>query len=102
MELLLKYFIIFFLQLAYNLLRIHEIKLTYENNLKQVLINTILMNIVILASTYYSLSMLLAGDWFIGVVYVAGAVLGKWIGLTRSTNYRKKVLEELDEIKHKE
>jgi amino acid transporter len=102
MELLLKYFIVCILQLSYNLLRIHEIKLTYENKLKQVLINTILMNLVILASTYYSLSMLLSGDWFVGVVYVVGAVLGKWIGLTRSTNYRKKVLEELDEIKHKE
>ena len=101
MDILLKYFIVFFLQFLYNLLRIEEIKLTYENQLRQVLINTILMNLVILASTYYSLSMLLAGDWFIGVVYVAGAVFGKWIGL-RKSNYRKKVLDELDEIKHKE
>lgn len=63
--------------------------------------NTIFMNLVILASTYFSLSMLLAGDLFIGVVYVLGAVFGKWWGLVRSTNYRNKLLEELDEIKQK-
>jgi uncharacterized membrane protein YqgA involved in biofilm formation len=100
MPLFLKYIIVFFLQFSYNLLRIQEIKLTYENKLTQVLINTILMNLVILASTYYSLSMLLQGDIFIGIVYVVGAVFGKWVGLKKSVNYRKKVLDEIDEIKH--
>lgn len=80
---ILKYFIIFIFQLLYNFLRTEEIQLTNKNKLGRVLLNTVLMNLVILASTYYSLSMLLSGDWFVGVVYVAGAVIGKWIGFKK-------------------
>ena len=56
---------IYILQFFYNLLRIQEIKLTYENKVVKLMINTVLMNLIVLASTYYSLSMLLSGNWFV-------------------------------------
>jgi hypothetical protein len=95
MEIYIKYLIVFFLQFFYNLLRIQEIKLTYENKVVKLMINTVLMNLIVLASTYYSLSMLLSGNWFVGVVYILGAVLGKWIGMQKSTNYRKIILDKI-------
>jgi hypothetical protein len=95
MEIYIKYLIVFFLQFFYNLLRIQEIKLTYENKVVKLMINTILMNLIVLASTYYSLSMLLSGNWFVGVMYIMGAVLGKWIGMQKSINYRKIILDKI-------
>jgi hypothetical protein len=95
MEIYIKYLIVFFLQFFYNLLRIQEIKLTYENKVVKLMINTVLMNLIVLASTYYSLSMLLSGNWFVGVMYIMGAVLGKWIGMQKSINYRKIILDKI-------
>jgi len=95
MELIYKYIIVFFLQFLYNLLRIQEIRLTYENKVLKLMLNTILMNLIVLASTYYSLSMLLGGNWLVGVVYILGAVLGKWVGMRSSTNYRKIILDKI-------
>jgi hypothetical protein len=95
MEIYIKYLIVFFLQFFYNLLRIQEIKLTYENKVVKLMINAVLMNLIVLASTYYSLSMLLSGNWFVGVMYIMGAVLGKWIGMQKSINYRKIILDKI-------
>ena len=60
-----KYVFIFVLQLIFNILRVEEIKFSYENDTKKLIVNSILMNSLILASTYFSLTLLLQGNWFI-------------------------------------
>ena len=71
-------------QVIFNLLKVLEIKYTYENKIKHLLINTILINSVSLISVYYSLESLLTGDFFITFFYIGGSVLGKWLGMKLS------------------
>lgn len=44
------------------------------------------MNATALFTTYISVSEMLKGDWIIALVFVLGAVFGKWIAIKKSTN----------------
>ena len=81
---IIKYFLIFILQFIYNYLRVYEIKHSYDNNTGKVLINAFLMNTTALFTTYISVSEMLKGDWIIALVFVLGAVFGKWIAIKRN------------------
>lgn len=83
---IIKYFLIFILQFIYNYLRVYEIKHSYDNNTGKVLINAFLMNATALFTTYISVSEMLKGDWIIALVFIFGAVFGKWIAIKKSTN----------------
>jgi hypothetical protein len=85
------YIIVFLSQLFFNIAKVLEIKLTYENKTSGLLVNSIFLNLVSLMSVYYSIGNLLKGDVFIIFFYVSGSVLGKWIGMTRFENYRAKI-----------
>jgi hypothetical protein len=70
-----------------------EIKYTYENRVTPLLFNSLWINLVSLASTYFSLERLFARDWTVIVVYISGSVFGKWVAMTKVDNYRKKIYE---------
>jgi ABC-type maltose transport system permease subunit len=68
-----------------------EIKYTYEQRLKALLYNSVWINLVSLASTYFSIQRLFAGDWLVVLVYIGGSILGKWMAMTQFESIREKL-----------
>jgi len=75
------YLIVFLLQVVFNILKVFEIKFTYQNKLNSLLVNSVLINLVSLGSVYYSIDRLFNNDWWIIIAYLLGSVLGKYIGM---------------------
>ena len=75
----------------FNIFKVLEIKFTYENQLNRLLLNSVWINLVSLASVYYSLDSLLKGDMWVLPFYIGGSVLGKWIAMTQMENIRFKI-----------
>lgn len=95
------YFAVFVFQLFFNVFKTMEIKYTYENKIKALLMNSIWINLVGLGSTYFSLERLFAHDWIIIVVFIAGSIVGKWFAMTHFENYRQKLYQLLNLKKEK-
>lgn len=87
------YLLVLFFQILFNIFKVLEIRFTYENQLKKLLINSVLINLVSLASVYYSLERLFQNDWFVIVFYISGSVIGKWIAMTKFENTRFKIFK---------
>ena len=75
----------------FNIFKVLEIKFTYENQLNRLLINSVWINLVSLASVYFSLDSLLKGDMWVLPFYIGGSVLGKWIAMTQMDNLESKL-----------
>lgn len=86
------YFLILLFQILFNIFKVLEIKYTYENRLKLLLVNSVFINLVSLASIYYSIGELLRGDFLVILFYISGSVIGKWIAMEKIENYRSKIL----------
>jgi hypothetical protein len=87
------YLLVLFFQILFNIFKVLEIRFTYENQLKRLLINSVLINLVSLASVYYSLERLFQNDWLVIVFYISGSVIGKWIAMTKFENTRFKIFK---------
>jgi hypothetical protein len=72
-----------------------EIKFTFENRLKDLLINSVWINLVSLATVYFSLDRLFQNDWLILPFYILGSVVGKWIAMTKFENTRYRIFRFL-------
>jgi LytS/YehU family sensor histidine kinase len=77
---------IFLSQLLFNILKVWEIKYTYQHKTIPLLINSVFINLASLATTFISVSNLLNGEWLVVLFYVMGSVLGKYIGMTIHDN----------------
>lgn len=89
------YIIIFIFQLLFNVLKVMEIKFTFENQLNKLLVNSVLINLVSLAGVYFSLERLFQNDWLVLPFYIGGSVIGKWIAMTKFENIRHKLFRFL-------
>jgi hypothetical protein len=89
-----KELIVFLAQTLFNIFKVLEIKYTYQNKIGALLINSIWINLVALASTYYAIDDLLNGKFTIIIFYIVGSVLGKYIGM-QFGNPRNKVWKKL-------
>jgi hypothetical protein len=89
----LSYLAVFFSQTLFNIFKVLEIKLTYENKTGLLMINSVLINLASLFSTYLSIDELLGGNFIITLFYVAGSVFGKWVAMTKIENYRSKIFK---------
>ena len=85
------YLLILFFQIMFNIFKVLEIKYTYENKIKALLLNSVWINLMALGSAYYSLDGLFHGDYYGIIFYVSGSVIGKWIAMTYYENYRSKI-----------
>ena len=85
------YLIVLFFQIAFNIFKVLEIKYTFENKIQALMLNSIWINLVSLASVYFSLDRLFEGDWWVILFYIGGSVIGKWIAMTQVENIRHKV-----------
>ena len=88
---MMNYIAILTFQIMFNIFKVLEIKFTYENQLTRLLLNSVWINLVSLASVYFSLDSLLKGDMWILPFYIGGSVLGKWIAMTQMENIRFKI-----------
>jgi hypothetical protein len=82
------YLLVLFFQIMFNIFKVLEIKYTYENKLNALMLNSVWINLVSLASVYFSLDRLFEGDWFVIPFYIGGSVVGKWIAMTQTKNIR--------------
>jgi hypothetical protein len=85
------YIAILTFQIMFNIFKVLEIKFTYENQLSRLLVNSVWINLVSLASVYFSLDSLLKGDMWVLPFYIGGSVLGKWIAMTQMDNLESKL-----------
>jgi len=85
------YIAILTFQIMFNIFKVLEIKFTYENQLNRLLINSVWINLVSLASVYFSLDSLLKRAMWVLPFYIGGSVLGKWIAMTQMDNLESKL-----------
>ena len=78
-----------------------EIKYTYENKVKALLINSVYINIVSLGSTYHAIERLSAGDRLVLVFFVAGSIFGKWVAMTKIGHFKRRVQRAYIKLKNK-
>ena len=88
---MMNYIAILTFQIMFNIFKVLEIKFTYENQLTRLLLNSVWINLVSLASVYFSLDSLLKGDMWVLPFYIGGSVLGKWIAMTQMDNLESKL-----------
>ncbi len=75
------YLLILFFQIMFNIFKVMEIKFTYENKIKSLLVNSVWINLMALGSTYYSLDGLFKGDYLGILFYIIGSIVGKWFAM---------------------
>jgi hypothetical protein len=80
------YVLVFITLFAFNILKTLEIRYTYQNKLKPILLNSIGINIVSLLSSYFSINSLLKGDYFIMVIFIVGSLVGKYVAMVYFNN----------------
>ena len=85
------YFLVCLFQFLFNIFKTMEIKYTYENKVRALLFNSVWINLVSLAGTYFSIQRLLAGDWLVVVSYLTGSILGKWVAMMHFEKYKQKL-----------
>jgi hypothetical protein len=89
-----KELIVLLAQTLYNIFKVLEIKYTYQNKIGALLLNSVWINLVALASTYYAIDDLLNGRFTIVIFYIIGSVLGKYLGM-QFGNPRNKIWNKL-------
>ena len=96
------YILVFIFQVMFNIFKTLEIKYTYEHKVKELMINSIWINLVSLGSVYFAIDSLFKGYWSVIIVYIIGSVMGKWVAMTKITDYREKIYSLLLKRKLKE
>ena len=86
MNYIVTYVLVFITLFAFNILKTLEIRYTYQNKLKPILLNSIGINIVSLLSNYFSINSLLKGDYFIMVIFIVGSLVGKYVAMVYFNN----------------
>ena len=90
---MLEYTVLFLSQIGVNVFKTQEILFTARHEVKKVIINSIFLALTLLFSFYISIDGLFQGDYFILVVYIIGAMLGKHIALEQAlyTKFFRKI-----------
>jgi len=75
----------------FNIFKTLEIKYTYEHKVKELMFNSVWINLVSLGSVYFAIDSLLKGNWLVVLVYIAGSVVGKWVAMTKMYKIKNKI-----------
>lgn len=75
------YFILAIIQIAFNLLKLLEIKYSYDEDMKRTLIVGFFLAIVWLFSTAIGVSAVIQLDYIMMIVYVISSMFGKYLAL---------------------
>lgn len=82
------YISVFIFQVLFNIFKVLEIRYTLHHQVSKLLINSVWINLVALVSTFYSIDALLKGNFIVIIFYIAGSVVGKYIGMKIEINGR--------------
>jgi hypothetical protein len=82
--------LVFAFQVLFNIFKVLEIRFTLQHNVRKLLINSVWINLVSLGSTFFSIDQLLKGNFFVIIFYIAGSVVGKYIGMNLEITPKKK------------
>ena len=82
--------LVFISQVLINILRVLEIKYTFQHNVPKLLLNTFWINMVWLVSTFMSIDALFKGNFLVVVMFLAGSVLGKYVGMNIEIGKKRK------------
>lgn len=85
------YLLILFFQIMFNIFKVMEIRFTYENKIKSLLVNSVWINLMALGSTYYSLDGLFRGDYLGIIFYIMGSIVGKWFAMVHYDAIKEKL-----------
>ena len=94
------YILVFLFQVMFNIFKTLEIKYTYEHRVKELMLNSIWINLVSLGSMYFAIDSLLKGNWSVIIVYIAGSVVGKWVAMEKINDYREKLFRLFKKNRH--
>ena len=85
---------VFIFQVLFNIFKVLEIRYTLHNQVRKLLMNSVWINLVMLASTYYSIDALFKGNFTVVIFYIAGSVSGEYIGMKIDVNGRGNSVSE--------
>jgi hypothetical protein len=91
-KMIIEYILIFIFQVGFNIFKTMEIKYTYENKLKELLINSVFINATSLCIVYFSIDNLFKENYLVIPVYILGSILGKWISM-RGYKLKKETID---------
>lgn len=84
------YILVFVFQVLFNIFKVLEIRYTLHQQIGRLLVNSVWINLVSLGAMFYSLDALLKGNFIVIIFYIAGSVVGKYIGMKIEVNGRGK------------
>lgn len=82
-------FWVFFFQVLFNIFKVLEIRYTLEKQVRKLMVNSVYINLVSLGSTFFSIDQLLKGNFLVIVFYIAGSIIGKYVGMNIETEAEK-------------
>ena len=85
------YFIVAILQIIQSVLKVFDIKYSYENKVVYLTVITVIMSAIWLIATTIGVSAVLMGDAYMMIIYIVSSGLGKIIAIKLFGNprYRK-------------
>lgn len=86
------YFIVAILQIIQSVLKVFDIKYSYENKVVYLTVITVIMSAIWLIATTIGVSAVLMGDAYMMIIYIVSSGLGKIIAIKLFGNprYKKK------------
>jgi len=84
------YVLLAFIQITFNLLKILEIKYSYDENMKMTLLVGFFLAIVWLFSTAIGVSAVIKLDYIMMIDYVISSMFGKYLALKLRKNWKIK------------
>lgn len=86
------YFIVAILQIIQSVLKVFDIKYSYENKVVYLTVITVIMSAIWLIATTIGVSAVLSGDAYMMIIYIVSSGLGKIIAIKLFGNprYKKK------------
>lgn len=86
------YFIVAILQIIQSVLKVFDIKYSYENKVVYLTVITVIMSAIWLIATTIGVSAVLMGDAYMMIIYMVSSGLGKIIAIQLFGNprYKKK------------
>lgn len=73
--------LLFIFQFSINILRTLEIQYTYNKQINKSLINSLMINVISLASLYFSIDALIQGNLYVIAAYITGSLGGKFVSM---------------------
>lgn len=91
------YLIVAILQIVFSILKVFEIKWSYENKVIPLTVLTLVLQLVWILSTAIGIKEVISGNWIMGIVYAGCAGIGKVMAITmfQGNKYRKKVFDNI-------